>query len=110
MRRTKLSELSPNWTTTHAVAERGGEADAIAFNCPEADGGCGSRHVIPVTPDVDGQPTHGTRWQRAGDDLATMTITPSILCRGCCQMHVNITRGEILFHADSKSGPDWERK
>jgi hypothetical protein len=109
VRKTRLSELDPNWATTYAIADRRGEPDAISFDCPEADGGCGSRHVIPVTPDRGGEPALGMRWQRRGDDLAKMSITPSIRCGGCCTMHINIVGGEVQFCGDSKSGPDWKK-
>lgn len=72
------------------------EGGGVSFHCPESDGGCESRHAIPG----------GRGWTVSGE-LDDLTITPSIKCRGACQMHITITSGYITFHSDSKSGPDW---
>lgn len=67
----------------------------VSFDCPEANGGCGGRHAIP-----------GDKWRISGE-LESVTITPSIRCRGACRMHIQITRGGIHFYGDSKRGPEW---
>jgi Family of unknown function (DUF6527) len=105
MRKTRLIDLEPKWVYHRTPFS--GPPDAVRFECPEADGGCGSHHVIPVSPAKDGSATEARHWDRHGDDFATMTISPSIRCAGACRMHVTVVRGEILFADDSKSGPDW---
>ena len=96
MRRFKLTELDPHWVTN--VGQSGG--NGISFECPEADGGCGGRHVIPF--DIWTPTTNG------GATFETLTLTPSIRCSGACQWHGFIKNGKIEFCADSKSGPDWD--
>lgn len=83
MRRTRISECNP----------RRVEGGGVSFDCPEENGGCGGRHVV------------GKPWQVTGQ-LPGITIKPSIRCAGACRMHVTVTRGEISFDVDSKSGPD----
>lgn len=110
MRKTRLLELNPRWANSRW---RDGEAaDAISFDCPEADGGCDGRHVIPVSHRKDGTPApHDVvRWRRIGDDFATMSLDQSVRCAGACRMHIQISNGRITFCEDSKSGPDWSDK
>lgn len=69
--------------------------NGVSFECPESGGGCGSRHAIS-----------GNIWTVTGE-LPDVTISPSIRCRGACQMHIQVSNGSISFCDDSKSGPDW---
>ena len=102
MRKTHLRECSPRWISDDGVNRTG-----ISFECPEADGGCGSRHAVPCGPRGPGD--GGARWTMRGN-LPDITIDPSMACRGACRMHINVTNGQIIFHSDSKSGPDWSAK
>lgn len=124
MRKTKLVDCNPSF---RAWSGRDGvdATDAIAFDCPEGHEGC--RYIIPFTPPLrwpsDPEVT-GQRWQRAGDTLETLTLTPSIkgiakyesrdaaIADGIkpehvhprmhCHFHGFVTNGEITFCGDSK--------
>lgn len=108
MRRYLLTELDPRWADHQDPdnADVPGVADAISFECPEAGGGCGGRHCVPFKPALDGS-ARATGWTRSGGGFATLTLTPSIQCRGACQWHGFIEEGRIKFCEDSKAGPDW---
>lgn len=92
MRATRLTERDPRWVVN--VGASGGRG--VGFNCPEADGGCGGRHVIPFD-----------RWKATGDTFETLTLDPSIKCGGACRWHGHIVNGAFTYCADSKSGPEW---
>lgn len=98
-RKLHLRDCNPRWVSHDGVHRTG-----ISFECPEANGGCEGRHVVPTTA----RPSGGAVWSLSGN-LPDVTITPSLACRGACQMHINITNGQIIFHDDSKSGPDWNK-
>jgi hypothetical protein len=71
------------------------DADHLDFDCP---GGCsdgdpdrpGPRRVcIPL------KPGRSDGWDRNGDSLDTLTLTPSIQVHGHCNWHGFIRNGEI---------------
>lgn len=104
----KLIELNPcflgagGYSVSNAdgspVPERHGVG--LSFDCPC---GCGTRGYIDFENPLDGGPPHDTRpslprWQRTGETLETLTLTPSILRsqeRGGCGWHGFITNGEV---------------
>lgn len=100
MRKHNLSECDPRWVTHDGVQRTG-----FSFECPESDGGCQGRHVVPTSS----RPNGGATWEITGN-LPHITLTPSIACRGACRMHITIASGVINFCPDSKSGPDWSEK
>jgi hypothetical protein len=118
MRKTRLVDCNPNWAEFHGVT------CYVSFDCPEGHVGC--RHMIPFYPALDGSmPTmQGARWERSGDDFATLSLSPSIkrtpsyesydaaIAAGCipehvtpsllCALHINIVGGQINFCVDSR--------
>ncbi len=104
----KLTDLNPRWVGAggpgvsdadgNPVPKRHGVG--ISFDCP-----CGAevpkcpRVYIDFSNPLDGGSSHGVapnRWQRGGDDFATLTITPSIQRVGGCEWHGFITHGELV--------------
>lgn len=74
----KLTDLEPRWGrewTPEGTPERHGQS--INFLCP-----CGSGHVVSVpfaNPIDGGAPMRGgVYWERQGDTIETLTLTPSI--------------------------------
>lgn len=64
----------------------------VTFDCPC---GCGDKIGVPFENPVDGgPPEHPRGWQRTGDTIETLTLTPSIQRIGDCAWHGWITNGE----------------
>jgi hypothetical protein len=107
-RRSRLVDCNPRWGS-----DRDGIVRYVTFECPEGHPNCW--HTIPFTPAFDGLPRSsdgGAIWERVGDDLATLTLTPSIARQVTqnsetgeiidpCHMHVNLTNGVFEFAGDS---------
>ena len=80
-----------------------GPADALYFRCPHHEA---CSHVIPFTPDMGGNviakspQRNGAHWQRKGDTVETMTLTPSV--RSSCGFHGWVKNGAVEFCGDSK--------
>lgn len=71
----------------------------VAFNCPcGGRPGCAGPLFIPFANPLDGKPPpdedtrHG--WQRTGETVETLSLTPSVLRVGGCAWHGFITNGE----------------
>lgn len=117
-RRTTLAECAPRWVR-YDGREPGAEfgpANALQFECPEAETAdhIGCVQTIPVALQLDGTPNPRqaagrVTWNRDGDDLSTVTLTPSIRCSGACRWHGFVTCGRIEFCGDSQAGPDWSK-
>lgn len=76
------------------VPERNGIG--IIFNCPK----CGADHpgCVEFTNPLDGGPPtrkDGHTWNRQGETIDTLTLTPSIL-RKDCGWHGFFTNGEVV--------------
>lgn len=70
------------------------EGVGMCFDCPC---GCGDRMYVAFTNPMDGGEVASPRqasWQRYGDDIATMTLRPSVLRKDGCGWHGYITDGE----------------
>lgn len=123
-RRHRLVDCNP-----HFVARDGVEC-AVYFECPEGHVGC--KHIIPFTPALNGEALDasawygraGAVWQRTGESLETLTLSPSIrrpqqyaskaqaLAAGVleeyfeesltCALHIFIRDGQIEFCGDSR--------
>lgn len=67
-----LNDLEPRYITVES-----GQRVGLTFQCP----GCGDpdqRAAVFVDPPFDPGPPHERAWQRTGDDLATISLSPSI--------------------------------
>lgn len=122
MRKHTLAECNGTF-----AAESDGRLCYVIFDCPEGHEDC--RHVIPFTPALDGSAVaspqqNGAVWQRAGDTVETLTLSPSIrripryqsreeaISAGCiaeyvtptllCALHIFIRNGRIEFCGDSR--------
>lgn len=98
----RFTELKPEWVQRDA--NRTGTA--IWSLCPC---GCGGGLLIPLSNPIDGGATDPpeawgagltARWTRAGEDFATMSLTPSVLiwedkAAGRQHWHGWITNGEV---------------
>ncbi len=121
-RKHSLVDCNPHFVESNGVL------CAVYFECPEGHEGC--KHVIPFTPAMDGSATSwhgqngGAMWQRSGDTLETLTLSPSIrriqkfankeayLADGrleayfeesmICALHIFVSNGAIEFCGDSK--------
>lgn len=89
------------------------EGVGLMFNCPHGDA-ClkkvgvefpedAGKHYVSFANPLDGgepfEPNRGPHWQRIGDTVETLTLTPSIFSkveRGGCGWHGFITNGEII--------------
>lgn len=66
--------------------------NAIAMACP----GCG---VVSAMDVGHPKPAHSPSWDIAAGDIEhpeTLTLRPSIDCRGCCKWHGYLTNGEYV--------------
>lgn len=122
-RRHHLVDCNPDFRSY----DQGDVVDALAFDCPEGHEGC--RVIIPFTPALDGSAVrvkqrNGAQWQRTGDTLETLTLSPSIRTiqqypskeaalaagvrpdfyeeRMLCALHIFIRGGAIEFCGDSR--------
>lgn len=120
MRRTRLADCN-----AHFVESEGVEC-AVYFECPEGHEDC--KHVTPFAPALDGSAarwsSQGPIWQRTGDTIETLTLSPSIrriprypdraaaVAAGrlpehvsetmLCALHIFIRNGAIEFCGDSR--------
>jgi len=118
MRKTSLKECNAEF------ALEKDQTCYVLFDCPEGHDDC--RHAIPFTPSLEGvaTPCEHALWQRTGDTVDTLTLSPSILRRpryasreaaieaGCipeyvtegmlCGLHIFVKAGRIEFCGDSK--------
>lgn len=87
----KLVELHPKWLDLST-----GERCGVSFACPvhakngldeNGSANCLLGRVYIRTEPVAGAPGVGPRWHRTGDDFATMTLSPSLLCRTVPEGH-----------------------
>jgi hypothetical protein len=75
----KLSDLDAHFmrSTTPTIREGVG----VVFDCPVHRGACGGIYV-PFANPLDGGPPSpngkGCAWQRTGDTIDTLTLTPSV--------------------------------
>lgn len=75
----------------HPVPERTGVG--VMFDCPC---GCGANRYVPFANPIDDKgPDNERGWQRVGDTLETLTLSPSILVVGECGWHGFIRNGQI---------------
>lgn len=98
----KLTDLAPRWWT-----DADGKRVGASFACPvhaklgldeSGHAPCLLSRVYVRTEDVEVGPGVGPRWTRAGDDFATMTLQPSILCRTVSEKHADQVAGhECVF-------------
>lgn len=68
----KLTDLDPRYITMES-----GQRVGLTFQCP----GCGDadqRAAVFVAPPFDPGPTAERSWHRTGEDLATISLSPSI--------------------------------
>lgn len=68
----------------------------VAMNCPC---GCDRGLFVPFANPLDGKPQHGPQgWQRTGDTIETLTLSPSVLRKGpeSCGWHGWIRNGEAV--------------
>jgi hypothetical protein len=69
----------------------------LIFDCPCSK--CGHHIGIDFNNPLDGGPPlepRRSRWQRTGDTLQTLTVSPSILRHGGCGWHGWIRDGEVI--------------
>ena len=101
-----VTDLNPRWVGAggpgisdangNPVPERTGVG--MSFDCPC---GCDMRGYVDFSNPTDGGPPHtkdGPTWERAGDDFATISLSPSILrdqAKGGCGWHGWIKNGEV---------------
>lgn len=124
-RRMTLTECNARFA--HGTGSGRDQTCYVTFDCPEGHEDC--RHVIPFTPSLEGQPLaspqhNGAIWQRTGDTIETLTLSPSIrripryasreaaIAAGCiaehvtdsllCALHIFIRDGRIEFCGDSR--------
>lgn len=90
----RLTDLDPNFWT----AEAGRAGQGITFLCPC----CLTQHLgVWFANPVDGGPpappelSPAPRWQRSGDTLETLTLSPSIDASASGHWHGFIVDGEI---------------
>ena len=70
------------------------EGVGVAFECPC---GCDSRCYIPFANPLDGGPQVDKKgWQRTGNTLETLTLSPSIQRVGGCKWHGFLRGGRLL--------------
>ncbi len=123
-RKHRLVDCNPHFV------KREDKSCALYFECPEGHVDC--KHVIPFTPGLEGEAVtsanwygrEGVVWQRSGDTIETLTLSPSIrrvqryaskdaaLADGVreehfeesltCALHIFIRNGQIEFCGDSK--------
>lgn len=99
----RLADLNPSWVDAggagvtdaagRAVAHRRGVG--VAFDCPC---GCAERVYLDLENPLDGGPPHDAsapHWRRDGEDLAALTLSPSIQRVGGCAWHGFVERGAI---------------
>lgn len=101
----KLTDLNPQFIGAggegitrdgEPVPERRGIG--ITFNCPC---GCDELVFIPFRNPLDGGPPWDSDprralWDRTGEDVETLTLTPSIQRLGGCRWHGWIRSGEVV--------------
>lgn len=121
MEAVRLTDLNPRWVGAGGkgvsnadgspATERHGVG--ISFDCPcapctakrtgDQDTDFYLRVFVGFRNPVDGGPAFdprpGAQWERAGDDFATLTLTPSILRHRIgdsgCDWHGWVTNGEV---------------
>lgn len=97
----KLTDLNPTFYGAGPVDNEGKltrRGVGLIFDCP--CGECGRLCAIGFRNPIDGGPpldTDRPLWQRTGEDLETLTLTPSIHRSGpdSCGWHGFITNGEV---------------
>lgn len=89
----KLADLHPQFLDEH----HGTRGAGIAFDCPCGNHEEDHRCYVPFSVALDGTPGgHGEKgWQRTGDTVETLTLTPSIQRLEDCRWHGFITNGEV---------------
>lgn len=98
----KLSDIDARFAASggEGITDKDGnpvprrEGIGLLFDCPK----CGESHpgFVPFANPLDGGPNdHSQGWQRTGDTIDTMTLTPSILRRDC-GWHGFFTNGEVV--------------
>lgn len=93
---TKITDLNASFVNhrTDAAGHHKREGLGVLMDCP-----CGCEHLLYVafSNPIDGGPADETRgWQRTGDTLETLTLTPSVQRIAPCTWHGFITNGEAV--------------
>lgn len=93
-----IFNVSANGERTPAPERRG---IGVMLDCP--CGKCGVDLYVPFHNPLDGGPPvdlHGAKWNREGDTIETLTLSPSILRtveKGGCGWHGFIRNGEAVL-------------
>lgn len=103
----KLSELNAHFVGNGGTGVRSADGTPVprregvllAFDCPKC-GREGERHggiLCYLDPAMDGGPAVSSHnWQRTGDSIDNLTLSPSILVLSGCGWHGFIRNGEIV--------------
>lgn len=94
----RLVQLDPHW-----MANAGRHGMGLSFRCPVHVGtSCTFERIfVAFANPLDGEQPfedRGSKWQREGDDFATLTLSPSIHAFNrdrTTHFHGFITRGEV---------------
>lgn len=90
----KLTDLDPHFVGGTAEGKRQGVG--VMFDCPC---GCDSKCYVQFSNPLDGGPLFDAaqpKWQRTGETLEDLTLTPSIHRSRGCGWHGCVTAGEII--------------
>jgi hypothetical protein len=99
----RLTDLNARFLNAGGVAADGTPMPTrigvgVIFACPCGD--ATSECYVPFANPLDGGPQYGPQgWQRTGDTMEMLTLTPSVLrtYSACgCQWHGFVTNGEVL--------------
>lgn len=98
----KLIELNPRWVGAggEGVSDKNGDpvperhGVGVSFDCPC---GCPDRAFVAFDIALDGKPwmQGAPTWQRTGETLEDLSLTPSIQRVGGCAWHGFITNGGV---------------
>lgn len=115
----KLIDLNPQWVGAggEGISDVDGRPSperhgvGLSFDCPcstctakrtgDEDNDVYLRVYVGLSNPIDGGPPHdpqGAQWQRTGDTLETLTLTPSIqrhVGNGGCTWHGFVMNGEV---------------
>lgn len=92
---TRLAALNATLVDSHGHLVRG---VGVLMDCPCGADPADHRLCVPFTVAVDGQPWgRNTRcWERTGDTIDTLTLSPSVQAATSCQWHGWIRDGAAI--------------